>query len=114
MKVLLISAGLLGALFILTHPLPDPAGTYTKIEPPAIDALHAEVRAQEEISSRLVSPGSARFAPAITEERDKSTWSVTGQVDSQNRFGALLRTHYTCVMKVMPTGYWGDVNCSTR
>ncbi len=85
--------------------------------PRIMTADRALLRAQREVEEQLVSPRSAKFSnysETLIEELSSSNWSVTGWVDSQNRFGALLRTRYTCLMNLMPTGYWGDVNCAMK
>lgn len=48
------------------------------------------------ISSHLKSPGSAQFVEIVAKSRFKSndTYLVFGDVDSQNGFGSLLRSHF--------------------
>lgn len=48
------------------------------------------------VSSYLKSPGSAQFAELIIEKQinPQNEYIVLGDVDSQNGFGALLRTHF--------------------
>jgi hypothetical protein len=52
---------------------------------------------QEEITPRLVSPGSAIFeraSSALTQSGDECRFRYRGWVDSQNRAGGLLRTEW--------------------
>lgn len=60
------------------------------------------------VSDRLTSPGSASWQRCgeVTVERTGDTWRLDGYVDSQNRLGALLRTHYTAVVEEMAGGSW--------
>lgn len=55
--------------------------------------------AEEAVKKRLRSPGTAKFpwqAPDIAPlEGQKCSWRVSGYVDSQNGFGATVRTNYT-------------------
>jgi len=55
--------------------------------------------AEEAVKKRLRSPGTAKFpwrAPDIAPiDGQKCAWRVTGYVDSQNGFGAMVRTSYT-------------------
>lgn len=57
------------------------------------------------VEKRLVSPGSAEWAygdESVTKIND-TTFSVLSYVDSQNKFGALLRTYYKCEMVFIPS-----------
>lgn len=52
------------------------------------------------VRSELVSPGSAKFESctrATVERTSDGRWRVTSYVDSQNAFGALLRTEWQTV-----------------
>lgn len=66
-----------------------------KIQNSKITALTA---AQEEVKSRLKSPSSANFPwgiDCVTKISD-NTYVINSYVDSQNSFGAMLRTNFTC------------------
>lgn len=56
----------------------------------------AEQACQGYIEQALRAPASAEFGEFETEERTEYGYTVTGDVDSQNGFGALLRNSYTC------------------
>ena len=59
------------------------------------------------IEQHLKSPGSADFPYQPDETIDQlndSTFIVLSYVDSQNSFGALLRTHYKCKIIFSPDG----------
>lgn len=62
--------------------------------------------AQSFVEKRLVSPSTAKF-PTISQisvrNDDWNRWIVTGYVDSQNGFGAMIRTKYQAVLR-----YVGD------
>lgn len=52
------------------------------------------------VRERLVSPTSADFAFAKPVLNSVSgVWLMTSYVDSQNKFGALVRTRFTCEVK---------------
>lgn len=51
------------------------------------------------VKDQLKSPGSAKFTGA-SASTGGSTYTVTGDVDAQNSFGGLLRSHYTCVVRL--------------
>jgi hypothetical protein len=62
--------------------VPDPS-------PGAVAACRSGVEA------RLKSPASAQYS-SLTVTRNANGWIVTGAVDSQNSFGAMLRSTFTC------------------
>ncbi len=59
--------------------------------------IEACVNSQVFIENRLKSPSSAKFAPcydAIVTDNGDNTYTILSYVDSQNGFGAMLRTYY--------------------
>ncbi len=50
------------------------------------------------ISNSLVSPTTAKFSAVSCVERTDRTFLISGQVDSQNAFGAMLRKEFNCVL----------------
>jgi hypothetical protein len=50
------------------------------------------------VKDRLKAPSSAKFSGEDAQQSG-SVYTVTGAVDSQNSFGALLRSSYTCVVE---------------
>ena len=59
--------------------------------PERINERRIESRAIDEVTKRLKSPGTAEFGDVSTS-RVGNRWTVSGWVDSQNAFGALLRS----------------------
>lgn len=59
--------------------------------------------AKETVISKLKAPATAQF-PARDMVKitnlSSNNWQITGYVDSQNAFGALIRTYYECDIKV--------------
>lgn len=53
-------------------------------------------RCERAVAERLVSPGSMRRVGASTPALERGSWSVVVEVDSQNAFGALLRSRWGC------------------
>lgn len=70
------------------------------------DGVSAQLACQRFVSSRLKAPSTASFAPfeelSISESGD-SKFVVSGWVDSQNSFGAKLRTPYLCSVQFVGT-----------
>lgn len=65
------------------------------------DRIMAYVMSQKAVKTRLRSPGSAKFpslSEASSERIGECVFQVTGFVDSQNGFGATIRTHYSTEM----------------
>lgn len=71
----------------------------------------AEVMCEDFVKARLKSPGSAEFGPTDTARED-DVYTVRGPVDSQNGFGAMLRSDYVCVVRDNPDDSWNLVDIS--
>jgi len=73
------------------------------------DAMGAWVAAEGHVEGRLVSPGSADFGgqkpDVCTKETSPGHWAVVGWVDSQNRFGAKIRSNFVCHLKYEKGGW---------
>jgi hypothetical protein len=71
----------------------------------------------KEIEMNLKSPKTAEFqsnndAYFVWEEADSNKALVRSYVDSQNGFGALIRTHFVCEL-VCENGNWKSISCVT-
>jgi hypothetical protein len=83
----------------------------------AAEAAHSEVEVeaeaakvcQEAVLDVLKSPASAEFAkaPSVTPAAIAGEWTVIGDVDAQNGFGALLRRGYLCTATGAPGAMTG-------
>lgn len=69
-------------------------------------STNAQVACQQAIRQQLVAPATSEFdsgnRPNITHSGDKYT--VAGKVDSENGFGALLRSDYHCELTASEQG----------
>jgi len=80
-------------------------------EPPAPkhDKISAWVMSQDFVSSKLKSPATAKF-PFFSEEYvrylGEERYQVVAHVDSQNSFGAMIRTRFNCVLKYIGDDKW--------
>ena len=75
----------------------DKVKEYTKM-----DAL---IASQNFVKTRLTSPSSAEFSYDYENKVQKindTTFRVVGWVDSQNGFGAMVRSNYTCTIIFYP------------
>lgn len=70
--------------------------------PPAPTGLAAadpgmiEVSCEDAVRGRLKAPATAKFTPVRRAVWGGESWAYSGAVDSQNGFGALLRTGFAC------------------
>lgn len=67
---------------------------------------------QEIVKDQLRSPASATFPPYEYQviQTDLGEYIVISYVDSQNGFGALIRTHFVCELKATGRGQWEVVS----
>lgn len=69
----------------------------------------ASVMAEELVKQKLKSPGSAKFASVYDQQISdlgEGRYRITSYVDSQNSFGALIRTNYVCTVKYAGENKW--------
>ena len=85
-----------------------------KPKPPKInfldrdDHIYASIMIQEFVKERLKSPTTARFPkelPRITVMGNQ-VYQTLSYVDSQNGFGAIVRTRYSCTIKQAAKDKW--------
>lgn len=80
-------------------------GALTKGQPDRGDAYSAQLMCENHfVKDRLLAPASAKFSPDAetkTVSLGDDRWTVTGYVDSQNVYGAMLRNRYTCTVKYL-------------
>lgn len=68
---------------------------------------------QQFVEKRLKSPGSADFSSESATENPDGSWTVTGDVDSDNSFGASIRNSYRCTVRHTSGDNWTLVEMST-
>jgi len=66
----------------------------TRIAP----ATTATTNCQAFVKERLKAPATAKFSNEVRREMEGGFYIVTGSVDSQNSFGATLRSKYNCMV----------------
>ena len=75
------------------------------------DKIEALSHAQVYIKDKLKSPATAEFSggvDGVTQSND-TTFTVLGAVDSQNGFGAILRSKYSCKVIFHPATNTHDI-----
>lgn len=75
------------------------------------DADAAYLAAQELVAERLVSPATASFPVAgekgaHVDKSDGCRYLISSYVDSQNLFGAVVRSKFDAIMVLSPDGAW--------
>lgn len=82
------------------------------------DRSEAFYASKEIIKRALKSPATAEFPPineADINQEDSDVWKVASFVDSQNSFGAILRTHYEITMEVdRQNKIWKPIEIKTK
>lgn len=75
-----------------------------------LDKQTAVVMCQQFVGDRLKAPGSAKYSGVedtkITPTSGTHGFKVVGYVDSENSFGAKLRSDYTCVVRTTDGIEW--------
>lgn len=101
-----------GIVFLMMAVVFAAAWTYGSIsnnstpKPPVFDEVSAQLACQTFVSARLKAPASASFAPFREQSivaKTEGKFSVSAWVDSQNSFGAMLRTRYLCEVQFVGT-----------
>lgn len=65
-------------------------------------AVMARIACEDMVKDKLKSPGSAKFS-GQSETGSGNSWTASGSVDSQNGFGALMRSGYSCTITYTPS-----------
>jgi len=97
----------LTAYFVSQYTIHRPAENIVQEEQnPTPDMAY--LASQKYVTERLKSPASAIFPtyPEYALFADNGNFSVRAYVDSQNGFGALIRTYYRCELSWSPSRYW--------
>lgn len=64
------------------------------------NASEARAQCEQLVEESLKAPATAEFGES-TATRSGSEWIVTGSVDSENSFGAMLRNEFQCSVRVV-------------
>lgn len=67
-------------------------------EPAEPDKYGAQDVCEQFVEKRLKAPATADFQNTTTTSSGNQ-WTVEGDVDAENSFGAQIRNHYVCVVK---------------
>ena len=90
--LLLVAVVVTGLTFSCLVPGEDPV-------PPVAPERQATVMAESFVSQHLHCPATASYPLNAEASRTPDGWRVSSYVDSQNRFGATVRSHWTADMR---------------
>jgi hypothetical protein len=94
---------------------PVPSATPAATVPPSPtterdNSIEAGIMCEDFVKDRLKSPSTAEFASIIangvTVVKDGKQYHMRSWVDSQNGFGAMLRTRFSCTVADQGAGDW--------
>ena len=91
----------------------EPTATKTKKYFEKYDRTDIVILAQSQIKDLLKAPSTADFPTtnnAIVERKDSVTWFVSSYVDSQNGFGAMIRSMWSCNVNIYPSDKYSISN----
>jgi len=74
-------------------------------------SVGARVAAKLFVKDRLKAPSTARFGTLTATESYDGSYLVSGYVDSQNSFGAMIRTYFSCTVEY-DDGKWKLIRMS--
>ncbi|MGM9428014.1 hypothetical protein [Hydrogenophaga sp. MI9] len=82
------------------------------------DHLNAKAICQKFVAKQLKAPATAKFEPVSSvaaqpaKDGPANTWESVGYVDSQNAFGAMLRSTYFCTVRKTGPDKWRLIELS--
>lgn len=70
------------------------------------DDFYARKEAEEAVRASLKAPGTAKFQSNPSIQHDGCNWTISGEVDAENSFGALLRSTYRVKLRRAAKEVW--------
>ncbi len=77
-------------------------------------SLGARAAARNFVVEKLKAPATAEFGDITAIQLGDGTWAVSGSVDSQNSFGALIRSQFDCSITNARDTWLETRPCSVR
>lgn len=78
----------------------------SRSDPAADTSAQLIATCREGVKARLKAPSTAQFGEETTAGMSETRWKVSGVVDAQNGFGAMLRKRYSCQADKDGSGGW--------
>jgi len=111
---LLVGQAMYRAVFNSDERVPETVHTAAVVA--TDDHMHSKIMCQQFVAKQLKAPSTAKFESLGTVAAVKSieekfshlpdTWDSAGYVDSQNEFGAMLRSSYHCTVQKTGPDKW--------
>lgn len=101
-----------GATYALTKSDPPPSSPSTGPSAAKTSTAALIEACHEGVKNRLKSPGTAKFGGEF--QRGSTPPEVAGWVDSENGFGALVRSDWVCTGRATDVGWSVDVTLTQR
>lgn len=70
------------------------------------ESAQAITQCESAVQSMLKAPATAKFSGAAAAKSGAGGWDVTGSVDAENGFSALVRSSWDCYAHKNPDGTW--------
>lgn len=102
-------AGLLLLIIVVSVVLIFSSNSGTKAPKPEHSKAAAWTMMEEFVKARLKSPASAKFpwySEDLVKDLGNGRYVISAYVDSQNSFGAMLRTNFVCTVKYIGNDKW--------
>ena len=97
---------LLGALGLLVLVIAGSTGSSDRTTPSRVPPeFEARAECRMAVVNSLKAPSSAEFVTIQAKQTSPGRWTVGGQVDAQNSFGAMIRSHFICEAVESGTGW---------
>jgi hypothetical protein len=96
-----------------SDPAPPPPAGFVPPRADGVTPSSAYFVCKNEVTERLKAPATAKWAPASSafiKDRGEGRFTVTSHVDSQNVYGALLRSNFVCDLRYQGQGRWDFEN----
>ena len=96
---------------VVSSATPEPSPTPPPTATPDDDqSVAASIMCEKFVKDRLKSPGSAEFASLLWDgikvTKEGKQYTMRSWVDSQNSYGALIRTQFLCVVEDVGNDQW--------
>lgn len=108
-SLIIACVGLFVALYVFLLLGGHEAGRTQEAKPDRADEVAAWAMSREFVKDRLKAPSVAQFASytqSSVSEYPTGNFTVKSYVDSQNSFGAMLRSDYTCKLRYEGNDQW--------
>jgi hypothetical protein len=119
MKSIVISISIAIGVLVLVIMVANCGTEHVRPDLPSSDGFDAYLMSQKFIKDRLLAPRTAQFC-SFNETKvtvEGLLFEVSGCVDAQNVYGALVRQHYRCTLQYVGHDRWqliGLPNISTN